>query len=373
MIDQFLILNISGIPIFNWESEGLETDSGLISGFLSAFHTFAQTERGEEIKKISLDPTMFIFEQAQEHIFVVLTKQKDLENLIGLIIQDVKNTFLGKFEKELKTFKGDVGIFEPFKDDFEKILQTYGYFDYQNISSVYNIDEEIKCILYIERNSGDILLSKAREYIDRDALSFQAMILLKSVNRNIKEILEEESILTMIITEKFRCLIFKITEKIIIFQEKLHSFPEGLTIEEFSPKKIKKLIKKPSDLTLHFENPFIFFDKTGNVQISNDSLYKLKDELIPPDCITLINTSKNIVTQIFKEKLFGTFLVSTNSMYAAFSVNEFYVFMQVASIKSDLLSNLISKVYFCEPLAENEMTNFISIFQKIKNFKEYFI
>ena len=47
--------------------------------------------------------------------------------------------------------------------------------------------------------------------------------------------------------------------------------------------------------------------------------------------------------------------------------------MEVASTKSELLSNVISKVYFCKALDRNETDNFVSIFQKIKRFKEYFI
>ncbi len=372
MINQFLILNTSGVPLYNWQKEKEETDFGLISGFLSAFHMFAKSERGEEIKRIHLDPTTFIFEEESDLIFVILTKEKKHEKFINLILKELKDRFLKQYQNEIEKYSGNMSLFRNFENDVEEILSLYGYYDYLKFNSVFDSDEEFKCFLFLEKTTGDILYIKSRGYIDRDDLSFQAMVLLKSVNRNISDIMNEESLMTLIVTEKNRCLLFKVTEKIIVFQERKHELLNQLNISMISPQKIKKLIKKPSNLTSNINEIFIFFNKSGIIQISNDILYQLKDDLIPPDCITLINTSKNVTEQIFKEKLFATFLFSNKFLYTAFPINGYFTFMQIASLETGGLGSILSKIYYSE-LSEEEQTQFTSIMKKVNDFRNFFV
>ena len=105
MIDQILIMTDAGLSLFNWNPEGNSSDSNLISGFLTALNVFAAGERGEQIRKITMDPTTFLFDRVGDLLFVILTKDPEFEKVIAIILAEIQQQFLATFPRNYKLFR----------------------------------------------------------------------------------------------------------------------------------------------------------------------------------------------------------------------------------------------------------------------------
>ncbi len=333
---------------------------------------FAKGERGEQIRKITLDPTTFIFEREMELIFVILTSIPEFEKLIQLILDTIKTAFLDQYTEEIKAFRGDLKAFTAFNAVVQNILDDYGYFDYVRLEDSFKTDDMLKCMLYINRETGEILFIKAKEYLDRKALSFQTTILLNSVNRVISEILHEEPALSILISQKSRCALIKATDKIIIVQEKQH--PPDLKIDEIkmNDKKIRNFLKKPGKVIFETNERFIFFNSMGRDIVSNDRVGRFEGEELPPDVITLVNTSKKIMEGIYREQLSAILLFSEKQLYSAFMILDYYTFMQISMDDFKDFSDLFSKFKKCEMMMETNFEDFNHILKKIGDFKANF-
>lgn len=372
MIDQILIINAAGVPLYNWELKEKTAESSMLSGFLTAMDTFAKGERGEQIRKITLDPTTFVFERESELVFVILTTEPEHEHLISHILVDVKDRFLDKFKEEAKTFTGNLNTFKPFNSIVEQILTNYGYFDYIRAKEPLETDDDFKCMVFIDRNEGDILFIKAKEYLDRDKLSFLTNILLNSLDRVFTHISDEKPTITILLSHQSRCLLFKSTEKLVIIQEKIHSTELGIADLKINEKQIKNTLKKPGKLIYESKDKFIFFDQMGKDIISNDRAGEFGGDNLPPDCITLINTSKNILKQIYQEDLFAVMIISENQLYCAFSILDYYVFMKLLIENITGYKLIFKKLKNCEVATADNTVFFKQIIQRIQNFESFF-
>ncbi|MFX1294719.1 MAG: hypothetical protein ACFFD2_07675 [Promethearchaeota archaeon] len=371
MIDIIIIMTDAGLPIFNWQPEEIEIDGDLISGFLSAINMFAKGERGEQIKKITLDPTTFLFEKEKELIFVILTRDQEFEKSINLILPEIKKRFLTQFSNEIEHFHGNIEYFKPFYSMTENILASYGYFDYIQIKSSFETDDELKAVLFLDKITGDVLYIKSKEYLDRNTLSFQSIILLKSIDRVISEILEKIPIISIIISPS-HYLIIKKTDKIAIIQEKKYPLDNKITDLKINEKKIREFLKKPGKILFESKEKFLFFDQWGKNQISNDLIGQFKGGLLSPDCITLINTSKNIIEQIYRDNLFATLIFSEDSLYAVFPISDYFTFMQISTEDFPNIKPLLGNIKKCKSMNSTNLEDFNQILQKISKFKSFF-
>ncbi len=124
-------MNDAGLPIYSWKSEEESIgDENLLSGFITALNHFAQGERGEDLKKITLDPTTFIFERKGGLVFLILTKDPEFEKIIWEILQTLVSEFIQMFEQEIKDFGGNISIFSKFTDVVSKTFDDFLYWDY---------------------------------------------------------------------------------------------------------------------------------------------------------------------------------------------------------------------------------------------------
>lgn len=333
MIDKILIMNDSGLSLYEWNPPGKEQDGQLLSGFVTALNTFAQHDRGEQIKKITLDPTTFVFSRGQGLIFTILTRDPDFEKVIMLIIEELREKFIGTFGDRISNFRGAVEQFRPFDVIVHDILESYGYFEYERVGTLFNSDASLRSLLIFNKETGEPLYVKAKEYIDRKALSFQAPIVTKSAQRLVNESLGRMLVDINMISQKMRSLLFRSTARVQLIIEASLSTIEGASPVVTSEKKVIRNLKNPEKLLSVAEDPFMVFDRSGKVVHSSFKDHSTGQSPIVVNGITAYESSKNVFQQIYKEPFWVTILTSKDSAYALFDVGGYITLLQIKSEK----------------------------------------
>jgi len=328
VIDKILIMNDSGLSLYEWNPPGKEQDSLLLSGFVTALDAFAQHDRGEQIKKITLDPTTFIFSRGQGLVFTILTKDPDFEKVITLIIEELKEKFISAYKDAIPSFSGGVSQFRPFDDVVRDILESYGYFEYERVRSQFTSDASIRSILIFNSENGELLYVKAKEYIDRKALGFQAPIITKSAKRLVNESLGQELLDIDLVSQKMRSLVFRSTKCVQLIEEMTLSTTGDSSPILTSEKKVAKTLKSQGKPMSTANNLFLVFDKSGKIAYSSFK-DNLDQSLIVVNSITAYESSKNVFQQIFKEPLWVTILTTKESAYALFDLGGFITLLQI--------------------------------------------
>ncbi len=175
MIDQILIIHDSGVPIFSWSPNDASSDADLISGFLTALNMFAQQERGESIKRLTLDPTNYFFEREENLIFVVLTSDLEVEPLIKLILPEMRHRFMDQYRDTIHDFQGDLSQYSSFKSILEQLLAEYGLFEYLRVNSENEPNTAFRCLLFFDKNTGTSLYQKTRNILIESKLDFSRL------------------------------------------------------------------------------------------------------------------------------------------------------------------------------------------------------
>ena len=355
MLDLILIMNEGGLLLFEWSPFETPTTGDLISGFLTAINMFAKGERGENIKKITLDPTTFFFERESNLIFTILTKDTQFEKIILKIITDIKKEFLSKYRDILADNLIDVHEFNNFKPNLEKVLNSYGYFDYRDIVSSFEQKDPLKSLILIDKISGNFDYVKSKVFFNRDILGIQADILLGSLRRIVNRILSQNLEMAVIIYSSRRYLFFKDSGKIVQIHELYEQSNSKIPKFEIKDRKIEKILKSPRNLILKIIEPFILYDSSGNILISNDEDNSLNKDEISSDCVTSINSTGRI-SDIYKEPIFALYIFSDSDMYSIFPISNMITFLKL-TMKLEYYK-LLKKAWFklkdVEPLSDIE-------------------
>lgn len=344
MIDKILIMNDSGLSLYEWNPSGEEQDSQLLSGFLMALNAFAQHDRGEQIKKITLDPTTFVFSRGRGLIFTILTKDPEYEKVIMLIIEELRERFIGSFGGTISDFRGDVTHFRSFDKTVNEILESYGYFEYERVGNLFNSDASIRSILILNKENGEPLYVKAKEYIDRKALSYQAPIVTKSAQRLVTESLGQVLVDINMISQKMRSLLFRSTASIQLIEEVNLSSTEGASPVVTSEKKVIKTLNSPEKLQ-SVADPFVIFDRSGKIAYSGFKSRPVDLSHVVVNSVTAYESSKNVFQQVFKEPVWMSMLSSKDSSYALFEVGGYITLLQIKSEKEFEPSWTMRKVH----------------------------
>jgi hypothetical protein len=365
-------MNNAGITYYTWPNEEEGSDSSLISGFLTALNMFAQGQSGEVIKEITLNLTTYIFNRQEDLIFVILTRDKEFEDIIRKILLQISDTFLDLFLDKVKHFSGEVSTFQPFYKNVESILKSHGYFDYLNILNNYNNDENFRSVLYLDNTSGNVLYSKAKVYFDRDILGFQSMVLIKAINRALEEKLNEELEMAILVTSDFCTLEYKNYENItIVYENRPIDSTTKLNLS-MKPKIVNKMLKTPGKLHFEIENPFLFMDSSGIVKIQKDPANLLNTGEIAANSLTIYNTSRNIIEKVYKETLYVVLLITSKNIYSIFNINEYLVISLLSMDESPKLKESLSPVLQFQKNFSLKDENFIHIMNKIQEFRDKF-
>lgn len=353
MIDKIIIINDAGIPLYEWSSSEQTEDGSMLSGFLAALNTYAQHDRGEQITKITLDPTTFMFRRERDLVFTILTKDPELEKIITLILDALKEKFLGQFGDKTNGFEGGSDRFRSFDRTLQEILGSYGYSDYEKAKLSFASDSSYKSFLVFGKETGEPLYAHAREYIPRKSLGFQVPIVIRAAERLVSTALREQLKDACLLSMKLRCLSLRSTPIVQVVNESvLRGFRKTQTTK-ISDKSIRKVFKRPERLLSSVKEPFIIFDESGAILLANDKGNAIGKLVIPADCIAVWQSSKNIFSDVYKEDAWASFLLTEGNIYSIFGIDKYIAFLTDNAVEGLDTYSAIGKVRaFYESLGE---------------------
>jgi hypothetical protein len=321
MIEDLLIINEAGALLYNWHPKDHKSDGNddLLSGFLTAINSFATIERGEDIKSLKMKETLIIFEKYEELYqkltFVITTKNEELIELLHAIIHDIMDKFINLFSESLnKEFNGLITNFQVFDNSVNLIIKSYGL-DILN-DAIINIDNNtnLKAIIFLEPKGGNIYYIHAKQYVNKDKISFLIPLIMNSAKLLYQNNLNEKLYWILLNTVRNENLIVEPRNKILIvkqFQLPENFEEEYLKLEFFKDK--DKYVKKPRKLIEIFDeidwNPKIkqiyLVDMIGKIFYSNiiDESFDCSDYI--PETISFLTSSKKASENIYNRTLFN--------------------------------------------------------------------
>jgi hypothetical protein len=364
MIDALLIINEAGALLFNWHPEELDEEGSddLLSGFLTALNSFATFERGEDIKSLRLKETTFIFEKYdqlyQKLTFVVATKKTDLTELLHAFIHEIMNQFIAEYNNILdKEFDGEITIFRNFRENVDKISRNLGL---DVLAS--NIEEiekgtVLKAVIYIEPKGGNIFFIHAKQYLEKEKLSFLIPLILNSAQLLYQNHLNEPLHWFLINTVQSESTVVESRENILIVKQYNLSVDfenDFLSLEFFKDE--GKYVKKPQKLIEKFENikwdarirQLFLIDLVGKVFYSQifDEKYDCIDYI--PETISFLTSAKKASIEIYHRVLFNAAIGGEKIITICVNFNNFALTL-IGDIKDlndfNMIQDVCLKIY----------------------------
>ena len=328
-IEDLFIINDGGILLYSWHArEVKEGGDDLVSGFLSAINTFATLERGEDLKSLKLRETTLIFETIEDYYqkltFVITTKNEELIELLHSVVHQIINSFCNMYADVLNgEFSGEISIFANFNQQVEMILYNHGMDTLKN--AILEIDEGgiFKAIIYLEAKGGHIFYIHAKQFVNKDKISFIAPLLANSAKLLYQDNLKENPRWILINSVRNENLLIEIRESILIieqYQLQTQFEEEFLRLDFF--KHDEKYLKKPKKITAIFDDlqwdsrieQIFIVDLLGKILYSKivDHSYSSIDYI--PESISFLMSSKKASKEIYSRELFTDY-----ANYASFS------------------------------------------------------
>ena len=364
MIDGILIINDSGALLYNWHPENYEGDGkdDLFSGFLTAINSFATVERGEDIKSLKLKETRLIFEKYDELIqkltIVITTKNEELLELLHAVIHDIMDKFTKLYLDSLnKEFNGAVTIFQSFDNHVKNIIKAHGLDVLDD--SLRDIDDftTLKAIIFLEPKGGIVYYIHAKQYVDKEKVSFLIPLIMNSAQLLYKNNFNEQLYWILLNTVRSEILVVEPRNKVLIVKQ--HQLTEDfeeefLALEFFKDK--DKYIKKPKKLIEKFEdiewNPAIkqiyLVDMVGKIFYSNlvDTTFDCSEYV--PETISFLTSSKKISEEIYNRTLFNASIGGEKLTTVCINFNNFSLIV-IGSIQDlssfSIIQNVCSEIY----------------------------
>ncbi len=364
MLDDLLIINESGSLLFNWHPEGAQENGkdDLLSGFLTAINSFATYERGEDIKSLKLRETYIIFEKRddlyQKLTFVVTTKNTELTELLHSFIHQIMDQFIAEFEPLLnKEFDGEITAYKKFKENVNQINYALGLDVLA--SNIVEIEQEstLKAIIYIEPKSGTVFYIHAKQYTDKEKLSFLIPLVLNSARLLYQNYLNEPLNWFLLNSVQSETIVVEPRKNIVIvkqFNLSNNIEKEFLSLEFF--KEEGKYLKKPNKLIEKFKNiiwdlnirQLYLVDLVGKVLYSKifDKNYDCSEYI--PETISFLTSSKKVNTEIYNRVLFYAAIGGERILTICINFNNFALTL-IGNVKDfkdfDFLQNICLTIY----------------------------
>ena len=388
MIEQILIMSGGGIPIFTWTSpkiftslideeefeENKGTEENLLSGFFTALNMFAEGQKGEEIKEITLKETTYIVEKTNQILFVISTRNDSYINLIKLLVNEIKSQFFIMYPNAEANFTGNIKIFSEFNQILYNILNSFNYFDILKFTGDFFEERLIKSIFLIERKNGKPIFVKAQEYSDREVLTFQVEIILKAGERLLK-IFQDDKIENIVaLSQKYRSLIIRPTNRTILIIESLASRPKDQLLTPITPKQLKKRIKSPGKLLFESNEDFYLIDQMGEIILSNNYEIDNEKKQLGIELVPIRSAIEEIFKSIYRDSLFNLLIIGENNDYLQFNLQDYMSLIVITQEKCGTITDVIEDVVSYRDPTKNEenIWKFNCIFNRLHEFYEKF-
>ena len=345
MKDVFIITD-GGQLLYSWHSktdrkEG-ESDE-LISGFLSALNTFATFERGEDIKSLKLKETTIIFEKNDNYfqhlVYIATTKNDNLIELIHLILHEIMDRFGANYLDVLeKEFNGEVSKFRTFDEEITRILKAYGLDSLESLVKQVKKGGNLKSITYLEPKQSRIQYIYAKQYVNKEKISFVIPLILNSARLLYNKNLNEKITWIMLNTIKNEVLLV-INREMMTIVEQFHVLTDieqkVSTINYFKNRnkylnKPKKLIKEFEEVKWPLQLKLIYIvDLMGKIfhtKVLDTTLdYNLTDFI--PEIISFLTSSKKTCEEIYNRPLFYSTIGGDNLTTICLNLDNFLIIL----------------------------------------------
>jgi len=372
MIEDLLVINGTGQALYGWHNETDKDTSkdDLISGFLTALNSFATAERGEDIKSLKMKESIILFEKhdelEQKLVFVVTTKDEKLLELLHAIIHDVMKSFIAQFETNLdKVFDGDVTAYHQFDGTLERIFQSYGLDELAG--SLEEIDQQklLNAILFLEPKGGNIYYIHAKEYINKEKMSFLIPLIVNSSKLLYGRYLNQEIDWISLNIIDNRTILLELRKNIIILKIYKHKLEinsqEILNLPYF--KSNEKYVKRPQKIIEIFKDfslqeniqQFFLVDMVGKVFYEDQKNSSHNFEELIPETISFVTASKKASQEIYNKTMLMSAIngVKTTTIYINFNT-----FALVIIANAEDFSNYKDIQYLCFELFQQILSHF---------------
>jgi len=167
-----LIMTETGLPIYSAPLEdALDIDESILSGFLSALHSFGKETAGE-ISSMNLGTLAINFLNKNRLLFVIAHDQSIAGNVIRRLLEEISDLFLSQYQELLQqSALLDSTLFLDFKNDFNSVLAKYKKIEdlpvfYGDINNFNGIEKEIFVLCDGTRTIREIAEEIEKVYFD---------------------------------------------------------------------------------------------------------------------------------------------------------------------------------------------------------------
>ncbi|MFX1418932.1 MAG: hypothetical protein ACFE9N_08450 [Promethearchaeota archaeon] len=122
MLQDIWILEKSGIVIFHREYDKVVSPQ-LFGAMMSALNMFAEQLAEGGLSNFDLKDTRFTIIKKGMLIFVANSSKKFNQKKINKELQKISNKFLKLYSVQLKSFKGQIGVFSDFINEIGDVLE----------------------------------------------------------------------------------------------------------------------------------------------------------------------------------------------------------------------------------------------------------
>ena len=326
LFDEFFIITEDGINIFSVSSSGEQQQDGMemISGFLSALNTFAKTERGESMKELTLEQTTFVFEKRGHLIYVMTSGEPKARQLLRLFLEKIIASFGSMFEGDFANFMGDIAPFEKFGEVLANIKFDCAVDTTIAALQGFSENEMLQSISVISKESGEIIFTEAKQYVNKEELGFLVPLVTRSSEVVINQIIDQRIAWILEISSKDRVMLIQPRAHAFLVEEYKLSFDLSKD-SAIKPKKIKENFTRPLFLS---EIKYIkIISNAGKVleEIARDESYATN---IKEDATMLINASMNLVNKYYKTNLKGVAIADTQKAALFVPFKDFFVLLR---------------------------------------------
>lgn len=124
-VREIIVLQKSGIPLFNFAPAAAPKVDALVAGFLSAQAGFAEEIGEGTVQVVSFREHKFVYESRSDLLFIVVIAQDDDEHVYRVILKEIAQIFVKMYEKELEKTVVSPVMFKGFRENLIEILQKY--------------------------------------------------------------------------------------------------------------------------------------------------------------------------------------------------------------------------------------------------------
>jgi hypothetical protein len=343
--NELLIITETGTNLFSSVTSGTKQEGvEMISGFLSALNTFARSERGESMKELTLEQTTFIFEKRGGLIYIITTTEPKAKPLLKPFLNDIITAFEGRFNHEIANFIGNVAPFETFDalvavERFDHAIETIDV-----LGDGFEANEILQSITAISRATGDLLFTRAKQYINKEDLGFLVPLLVKASELTSSQLADQRLAWILAVSNKDKAMLIQPREHVFLVEE--YKLPFELPELVLKVKKIRD--KFPNASYLPEIKYLKIISSAGKVvdEIARDPSLKTDVSI---DATMLVAAGGNLVSKYFKGSLKA---VATGDNHKATLFVPFKNFFVMARGDQDDFKKFTNILKFVQNLAE---------------------